>query len=169
MISDFRHEDFPSVISSDASVAEFLAKAKEFFEANSTALKIATHVSNNSANLKLTLLNDEDTMKTVTIDNLNADQIQSVKLRGPDVSLMFEGKGMAFVQVIRRYRNNDGNDEMKAFTDSCDGEETKGDSGYVWYIGFAVLIAVLIGLVIAVALFIVKRKRSREPVMENDQ
>jgi hypothetical protein len=133
--SDFRLDD-----SSPPEVARFLVKVKEIIESDA-----AKDFSNDNFNLKLKLFNDEDT-KTVTIDNLNADQIQSVKLRGPDVSLMFEGKGTAFVQVIRRYRNNDGSDEMKAFTDSCDGEEAKDDSGYVWYIGFAVLIAVLFGL-----------------------
>jgi hypothetical protein len=140
---------------------------------------MATQFFSDDYNLKLELSNDHD-KKIVTIDNSNANQIQIIKLRGPDVSLTVEGKGIVYYQVIRRYRNSDGSDEMKAFTDSCGGgnssdsdskidpkddENTggKGDSGYVLYIVIGVLL-VLAGAGAGFFVFKKKSVRSNESV-----
>jgi hypothetical protein len=123
------------------------------FQASS---EMATHFVSNDCDLKLGLSNDHDN-KTVTIDNSNADRIQSIKLRGPDVSLQVEGKGIVFYQVIRRYRKEDGSDEMRAFTESCGEEDTKGGSGFILHVVIAALLALVL---IAGVVFFVLRKRS---------
>jgi hypothetical protein len=72
---------------------------------------------------------------------------------------MIEGKGVAYYQVICRYRNSDESDEMKVFTDSCnlmppsdDKTAGKDSSNYVIYI-------VLMG---AICFFIYKKRRKKK-------